>query len=95
MHTKKFEMDPWIVQYVIQQGIVDKIDAALIRELIFDSRQSTQQLANKIGVSRPTTHERIKKLRENKLHKLFGRCEYEYWTIAIPDWKISKRSRVV
>lgn len=59
-----FYQDPWVVRYIIAENKVDEQDANIIRELIKDSRQSTQSIANNVGLSRPSVHERIKKLEE-------------------------------
>lgn len=42
--------------------MVDEKDLAILRELKFDSRRSTNQIANALGIPRATVHERIKKM---------------------------------
>jgi DNA-binding Lrp family transcriptional regulator len=42
--------------------MVDEKDLAILRELKLDSRRSTNQIANALGIPRATVHERIKKM---------------------------------
>ncbi|RMG33741.1 MAG: Lrp/AsnC family transcriptional regulator [Methanobacteriota archaeon] len=54
----------WIIEHLLEIGLVDKIDAIILHQLLNDSRQSTQAIANIARVSRGTAHERIKRLKE-------------------------------
>ena len=57
----------WSVDHIIGNGIVDVTDAKIIDQLLLDSRQSTQQIADKVGIKRTTCHERLKKLTQQKI----------------------------
>ncbi len=54
----------WIIEHLLEIGLVDKTDALILQQLLLDSRQSTQSIANFARVSRGTAHERIKRLKE-------------------------------
>lgn len=60
------EYDSWITDHLLQEGLVDEVDAILLNELIRDARQKTTDLAQKVHVSRPTVYERIQKLEQEK-----------------------------
>ena len=51
--------------------MVDEKDLAILRELRFDSRRSTNQIANALGIPRATVHERIKKMGQKGIIKGF------------------------
>jgi DNA-binding Lrp family transcriptional regulator len=51
--------------------MVDEKDLAILRELKFDSRRSTNQIANALGIPRATVHERIKKMSQKGVIKGF------------------------
>ncbi|MHA2169699.1 MAG: Lrp/AsnC family transcriptional regulator [Candidatus Kariarchaeaceae archaeon] len=57
----------WSVQHIIETGVVDETDGKIINELLKDSRQSTQSIADTIGIKRTTASERIKKLKEREI----------------------------
>ena len=59
--------DNWLIRHIKNTAVVDEIDANLIKELLADSRQTTQSLADKVGIKRPTAHERLKKIRDRSL----------------------------
>jgi Lrp/AsnC family leucine-responsive transcriptional regulator len=46
---------------------MDRVDAIILSELARDSRQSTEKLAQKTGVTRQTVASRISKLEESKV----------------------------
>ena len=54
----------WLIDHLLELNLIDKTDAVILRELLIDSRQSTQAIANKARIARATAHERIKKLKE-------------------------------
>lgn len=51
--------------------MVDEKDLAILRELKSDSRRSTNQIANALGIPRATVHERIKKMGQKGVIKGF------------------------
>jgi len=51
--------------------MVDEKDLAILRELKSDSRRSTNQIANALGIPRATVHERIKKMGQRGVIKGF------------------------
>jgi len=57
----------WSVDHIKDNGIVDETDAKIIDQLLRDSRQSIQQIADKVGIKRTTCHERMKKLNHNQI----------------------------
>lgn len=59
--------DNWFIRHIKNTALVDEIDANMIKELLEDSRQTTQALADKVGIKRPTAHERLKKIKERGL----------------------------
>lgn len=58
------QIDEWLIKHLKNGNLIDDIDAKILQELMKDSRQSTQSIADKTKRSRPTVHERIKKLEE-------------------------------
>ena len=65
-------MRPWVLQYALDTGRIDEIDAVLLETLMANSRTSATELAELADVSRPTVHDRLKKLHESKLLKRYG-----------------------
>ena len=51
--------------------MVDEKDLAILKELRSDSRRSTNQIANVLGIPRATVHERIKKMSHRGVIKGF------------------------
>ncbi len=52
----------WIIEHIIDTGVVDDTDASIIEKLIEDASQSTQAIANAVNIKRTTAHGRIKKI---------------------------------
>ncbi len=73
----------WSVDHIFEQQIVDKDDAKIINQLMTDSRQSVQSIADKVGIKRTTAHERIKKLKEKKIIDTFT-CKLNLNTCGLP-----------
>lgn len=76
-------MRPWIIQYALDTGKIDDVDATLLEHLMMNSRISATELANLANISRPTVNDRIKKLQENKLLTKFG-IEINYDKAGLP-----------
>ncbi len=72
-----------VVQFISETGVIDEIDQAILHELIDNSRQSTQAIANACNISRPTAHERIKKLQEKEIIEEFS-INLNYANCGIP-----------
>lgn len=73
----------WIIDYIKNTGVVDEIDAGIINQLIDDSSQSTQSVADAVGINRSTAHLRIKKLRERGIISAFT-MELNYSRCGLP-----------
>jgi Lrp/AsnC family leucine-responsive transcriptional regulator len=54
--------------------MLDAIDKILIEELQIDGRQTTSELAEKVGLSVPAAAERIRKLQEHGIILRFNGC---------------------
>ncbi len=62
----------WMISHMLENGIIDEIDAKIITLLIENARQTTQSIADKCNISRPTASERIKKLIERGIIDSFS-----------------------
>ncbi len=51
---------------------IDELDLKIISQLQKDSRQSFQQLADKLGIAVGTAYNRVKRLEENKVIKKYS-----------------------
>lgn len=54
----------WVIKHLLEVGLIDKVDAIILQQLLHDARQSTQSIANSARIARGTAHERIKRLKE-------------------------------
>lgn len=73
----------WSIDHILEREIVDNDDAKIINELMTDSRQSVQAIADNVGIKRTTTHERIKKLKEKNIIDTFT-CKLNLNTCGLP-----------
>jgi DNA-binding Lrp family transcriptional regulator len=81
--SRKSSFVHWSVDHILEIGVVDTTDAQIINQLMIDSRQSVQAVADKIGIKRTTAHERIKKLKENDIINSFT-CKLNLTKCGLP-----------
>lgn len=81
--VKKSDFVHWSIDHILENNIVDSDDAKIINELMIDSRQSVQSIADGVGIKRTTAHERIKRLKENKIINNFT-CKLNLDTCGLP-----------
>ncbi|MHA2252628.1 MAG: Lrp/AsnC family transcriptional regulator [Candidatus Kariarchaeaceae archaeon] len=77
------EYSHWSIDHIVETGIVDKIDAKIIDQLYMESRQTTQSIADKVGIKRTTAHERIKKLSDREIIDSFT-CKLNLTKCGLP-----------
>lgn len=73
----------WSVDHIFENGIVDNLDANIINQLMIDSRQSVQSIADAVKIKRTTVHQRIKRLTEKKIIDNFT-CKLNLNTCGLP-----------
>jgi len=76
-------MEEWLIEHMLAHNLIDQTDALILKELSADSRRSTQAIADKVRISRPTAHERIKKLVERGLILNFS-TKIDYFKAELP-----------
>ena len=54
----------WLVQHLVDTGKIDPVDAKILQNLIYNSREAIRAIAEDANVSRPTVYERIRRLEE-------------------------------
>ena len=72
-----------VIDHIRNTGLIDEKDEQILKQLIKDSRQSTQSIADECNISRPTAHERIKKLHDKGIIDAFT-VRFNYASCGLP-----------
>ncbi len=76
-------MEQWLIDHMLNRGLIDRVDASILVELSKDARRSTQSIADAVRISRPTAHERIRKLVDRGMIMNFS-TRIDYFKADLP-----------